>query len=65
MPLYYDDSFGPYEGMDDPEVRAFYFRNQRRSVLKECVDCGKMVRILPEYDCCNSCADKREQGLEI
>jgi len=62
MPGYYDDNFGWYEGMDDSENQEFYRKNQRRSVLKKCVDCGRKVRLLPEYECCNSCADARERG---
>jgi hypothetical protein len=31
-------------------------------VMKKCVDCGRMVKIMPNYECCNSCADRRERG---
>lgn len=64
MPLYYDDSFGFYEDMGDPDVLEFYFMNQRRAVQKKCADCDRIVLLLPKYDCCNDCANRREQGLE-
>ena len=59
---YYDDNFGHWEDMDDPDNVEFYEHVQRNSVLKTCVDCGQEVRIMPNYECCNSCADKRENG---
>lgn len=62
MASYYDDNFGFYEDMDDPDNQDFYEQVQRRSVVKKCVDCGRKVKILPDYECCNSCADKRERG---
>jgi hypothetical protein len=60
---YYDDNFGFWEDMDDPEMRWFYEQVQRESVLKECVDCGRMVKIRPDYECCNRCANLREGGF--
>jgi hypothetical protein len=58
---YVDDNFGVYEIRDGDDVQ-FYFAMQRKSVLKTCVDCGRKVRISPDYECCNSCADARERG---
>lgn len=62
MPSYYDDNFGWYEGMDEEENREFYRDVQRRSVRKRCKGCKRMVKILPQYDVCDPCATKREQG---
>jgi uncharacterized OB-fold protein len=65
MPSYYDDNYGHWEGMDDPDMQAFYHQTQKRNVLKKCKGCGHMVKIKPEYAYCNSCADKREQGWDF
>jgi hypothetical protein len=62
--MYYDDNFGVWDGMDEPEMRDFYREVQRRSVEKVCVDCGRKVRIMPQYECCDSCADRRERGMQ-
>ena len=62
MPSFYDDNFGWYE-IESEEDIEFYFQNQRESVEKKCVDCGRIVKILPQYECCNACADKRERGF--
>jgi hypothetical protein len=62
MTLFYDDNFGAWDDMDEPGMEDFYFQVQRESVLKECEDCGRMVKIHPDYACCNSCADRRENG---
>lgn len=62
MASYYDDNFGQWEGMDEEENREFYRTVARRSVRKRCVGCKRMVRILPDYEVCNSCAEKRERG---
>jgi rRNA maturation endonuclease Nob1 len=56
---YYDDNFGHYEIQDEEDI-AFYHQVQRESVRKRCVMCGRMVRLRPDYDKCNSCADKLE-----
>ena len=58
---YYDDNFGHWN-MDSDEDRRVYRSVQKRSVEKQCADCGRTVRILPEYAICNSCADARENG---
>lgn len=60
---YYDDNYGEWHDMDDPEVQAFYRETQRTNVTKKCEGCGKMVKIQPHYAYCNSCADAREGGL--
>lgn len=59
---YYDDNFGYWGDMDDPEMRAFYDRVQAESVEKECEGCGRLVRLRPDYAYCDSCADRRERG---
>lgn len=58
----YDDNFGHWEDMDDPDVQEFYEQVQRESRWKICVMCGKRVKLRPHYDKCNSCADKLERG---
>jgi len=64
-PIYYDDNFGEWEGMDDPDMVDFYHEMQDRSVLKKCEGCGRQVKIDPKYAYCDSCATKREQGWDI
>lgn len=58
----HDDNFGSWHDTHDPEVRSFYRTVQRRSVSKVCVDCGRTVRIMPQYEVCSPCADRREMG---
>ena len=65
MTYYADDNFGTWEDMDDPDNREFYLDVQQRSVWKKCRGCGRRVKILPDYAYCSSCADKREQGMDI
>lgn len=65
MSSYYDDNFGWWEGMDDPDMREFYHQVQKESVRKKCKGCGKVVKIKKEYAYCNSCADKIERGYDI
>lgn len=64
---YYDDSFGWHDDEDFHTDEAADFRRyvQRNSVEKECVGCGRTVNILPQYDVCSPCADKREQGWDF
>ena len=68
---YYDDNFGHWEGMDDPNHpdyeanRAFYEQVREESVEKECAGCERKVRLRPDYGYCNSCAEKLERGLEL
>jgi hypothetical protein len=61
----YDDNFGHWNDMDDPDVMEFYERVQRTNVEKQCQGCGNTVRIQPNYAYCNSCADKRERGVDF
>lgn len=60
---YYDDNFGHWD-MQDDEDRDFYRQVQRNSVEKRCRRCDRMVRILPHYAYCNSCADAIERGWD-
>ena len=62
MAGYYDDNFGWYDIEDEDDIE-FYRQVQRESVEKVCVDCGRTVRLRPDYECCNSCADRRERGF--
>ena len=62
MTEYYDDNFGHWHDMDDPEMREFYFETQRTNVRKRCEGCGRMVSIQPQYGYCNACATIRESG---
>lgn len=62
-PTYYDDNFGHYDIDSDDDVE-FYHQVQRESRLKTCAGCGCKVRLRPDYAYCNSCADKRERGME-
>lgn len=62
--MYYDDNYGHYEIRDEEDVE-FYFQVQKRSRLKKCVICGRRVKILPEYDKCNSCCERIERGEDL
>lgn len=62
MTAAYDDNFGWWEDMDDPDMEEFYHQVQQESVEKVCQDCGQRVRLRPDYVICNSCADARERG---
>ena len=61
----YDDNFGEWHDMDDPEVRDFYAHCQRTNVEKKCRRCERLVRIQPHYAYCNSCADAMERGIDV
>ena len=65
MTTYYDDNFGHWTDTDDPDVMKFYNRVQRTNIKKECQGCGRKVRIQPNYAYCNSCADRRERGIDL
>lgn len=65
MPSYYDDNFGHWEDMDDPDMREFYHKVQKSNVLKKCKGCGRKVRIQPQYAYCNSCATRMERGEDV
>lgn len=60
--MYYDDNFGEWHDMDDPDNRKFYEHVQKKSRLKICSICGRRVKLLPQYDKCNSCTEKLERG---
>ena len=64
MTAYYDDNFGFYE-MDSDDDVEFYHQVQRESVKKKCDGCGRTVRLRPDYGYCNSCAEKRERGMDL
>ena len=66
MEDYYDDNFGRWDMDDDQEEQqAFYRKVQDESILKVCSMCDEDVKILPQYDKCNSCMDKLERGYQI
>lgn len=65
MTTYYDDNFGEWHDMDDPDMVDFYHKVQKESVRKKCQGCGRIVKIRKEYAYCNSCADKIERGMDI
>jgi hypothetical protein len=65
MTSYYDDNFGEYEDMDDPDNREFYRQVQKESVWKRCQGCDKRVKLRPDYAYCNSCATKIENGMDV
>ena len=65
MPVYYDDNFGHWDNMDDPDMQRFYREVQKESIAKRCRGCDSLVRIRPDYAYCNSCADKIERGWDI
>lgn len=57
MAAYYDDNFGAWEDMHDPDMVEFYHQVQRENVKKTCCDCGRTVWLRPDYCRCNACAD--------
>lgn len=61
---YYDENFGHWHSMDDEDMQEFYRQVQEESVWKECNRCGRQVKLRPDYNICNSCAEKIEQGLD-
>jgi hypothetical protein len=66
MSTYYDDNFGHYDMSDDPaETIEFYRHVQRSSVEKVCSICGRTVKIMPQYDKCNSCCERIESGMDF
>ena len=58
---YYDDNFGHWDGMDDPDMVDFYHQVQKSSVWKTCRQCERKVKLRPDYDLCNSCAEHNER----
>jgi hypothetical protein len=65
MPEYYDDNYGHWNNMDDPEMRRFYKKVQRESVWKKCRQCGREVKLRKDYYLCNSCAEILESGGDL
>lgn len=65
MSTFYDDNFGEWDDMDDPDVRDFYDKVQKESRPTECGGCGQTFNLRPGYGYCNSCADMRERGMDI
>lgn len=68
MPIFVDDNFGVWDDMDGPDGednREFFKQVQRESVVKKCRGCGRKVRLRPDYDLCNSCAEKLERGGDL
>lgn len=61
---YYDDNFGVWDNMEDPEMVKFYHQVQRESKETVCVICGRTVMLRRGYDKCNSCCDRMERGWE-
>jgi hypothetical protein len=64
MTNYYDDNFGRWDGMDDPDTMDFYNQVQSESVEKTCSICGFTVWLRPNYDKCDSCCTKIENGWD-
>jgi len=62
--LYYDDNFGVWDDMDDPDMVEFYEQVQRTNVWKICERCDRKVKIQPHYSICDSCASAIERGLD-
>lgn len=63
-PIHHDDNFGVWDIRDEEDVE-FYRHVQRTNVEKVCVGCGRTVHIQPQYDVCDSCATRREQGWDF
>ena len=64
MTNYYDDNFGCWDGMDDPDTVDFYNQVQSESVEKTCSICGFTALLRPHYDKCDSCCTKIENGWD-
>jgi len=62
MTIYFDDNFGAWDGMEDPEMREFYMKIQNSNVEKKCGRCGRTVMLQPQYAICDSCATAIERG---
>lgn len=65
MAEYYDDNYGHWSDMDDPDMREFYFQVQKDSIWKKCKHCGRRVKIRRDYSICNSCAERIERGEDF
>ena len=64
MSGYYDDNFGHWDNMDDPDMRRFYKQVQDSNVEKVCSICGNPVMLQPHYDKCDSCCRRIESGWQ-
>lgn len=62
---HYDDNFGHWDDMDDPDVAEYYHRVQAQSVETTCKGCRRRVRLMPQYAYCYACAATIERGGEI
>jgi hypothetical protein len=61
---HYDDNFGEWDDMDDPDMQDFHDHVQRTNVETECSICGRLVMLQPHYDKCNSCMEAIERGAQ-
>ena len=59
-----DSNYGHY-GMTEHDVQDFYREVQSRSEWKTCQGCGDEVKLLPQYNICDTCATKLENGLDL
>ena len=64
MKSYYDSNYGWYD-MTEPDCMDFYREVQSRSEWKTCQGCGDEVKLLPQYNICDTCATKLENGLDL
>ncbi len=62
--VYIDGNFGVWDIKSEEDIE-FYNQVQRESVLKNCVICGRAVKLRPQYDKCNSCCEKIERGIDV
>jgi hypothetical protein len=62
---HFDDNFGKWNSMEGEEEEDFYRQVQKESVWKICKNCGRKVKIRPQYSICNSCAEKIERGEQF
>ena len=60
--MYVDENFGVWHDMEDEDVINFYHRVQKESKSIQCRTCKYVVKLLPQYDLCNSCAELGEKG---
>ncbi len=62
MLQHYNDITGQWEEDDLDNMVRFARKQRRRSVLTKCRQCGDKVRLPPEYDLCDRCANFNEGG---
>ena len=62
MTSYYDDNYGWYDGMDDPDMQSFAKQVEKESDWKVCRHCKNRVKLRTEYDLCTSCANMERGG---